>query len=81
MRFKIIVNREKKWAKNLGQKVANFIRGMGSKIVLKNEEVSIIIGGDGTIFFHKDNANGAIFAIGGKNSVVCQTKKENWKKK
>ncbi|MEW6528568.1 MAG: hypothetical protein AB1391_01620 [Candidatus Micrarchaeota archaeon] len=80
LKFWIIVNGYKDWAKQTANEVENFIIAKKHTVENKeNQDVCIIIGGDGTIFYNKDKIHGAIFAIGGPQSKVCQAKQENWK--
>lgn len=80
MKFRIIFNENKAWAAKTADDVAAFLRAEGHVVVPEGEEISIVIGGDGTIFHHRNAAKGAIFGIGSKASKVCQSNLENWKK-
>ncbi|MFA5076963.1 MAG: hypothetical protein WC488_00880 [Candidatus Micrarchaeia archaeon] len=77
--FKIIANPLKDWAVRTAQEIEKLLGP--DRIVPAEEDVSIIIGGDGTIFHNKDSIHGAIFAIGGRQSQVCQANQENWREK
>lgn len=79
MKFKIIINGHKDWAKKLEKEIAEFL-GSGNLVAAK-EDVTILIGGDGTIFYNRDRIDGAIFAIGGEQSKVCQATQKDWKEK
>ncbi len=79
MKFRIIINIYKDWAKQIATEVENFLKNKKQQIVNEKEDVSILIGGDGTIFYNKEQINGAIFAIGSLQSKVCQANQENWK--
>lgn len=78
-KFRIVFNENKEWTKKSAKEVEEFLKANGQEVVSENEDVSIIIGGDGTIFYYKDKINGAIFGIGGLESKVCQTNISNWK--
>lgn len=80
MKFKILFNTQKEWAKRVATEVDDFLKSSGHTIS-ENEDIAILIGGDGTIFFYKDNVKGSIFAIGGPQSKVCQANEQNWKEK
>ena len=79
MKFKIITNPQKEWAKKLQTEVESLLRSRKQQLVSFGEDVTLMIGGDGTIFYAKDQAQGAIFAIGGTQSKVCQASNKNWK--
>ncbi|MDD5337070.1 MAG: NAD(+)/NADH kinase [Candidatus ainarchaeum sp.] len=74
--FKVIANPLKQWAVKLGREIEDLLGA--DRLVPGNEDVCILIGGDGTIFHNKGSVHGAIFAIGGKQSQVCQANQENW---
>lgn len=80
MKFRVIANEQKEWAKALAPEVLEFMKNAGHS-PSENENISILIGGDGTIFYNKGNAKGAIFGIGGPQSQVCQASRENWRGK
>lgn len=80
MKYNIYINTTKEWAKELGKEIEKFLANKGLEKSRK-EDLSIIIGGDGTIFYYKDKINGVIFGIGGEKSKVCQAKRGDWKEK
>lgn len=79
MKFKIITNIYKDWAKQAAQDVEAFLLSKKHQPVSEKEDITIMIGGDGTIFYNKDKIHGSIFAIGGPQSKVCQANQKNWK--
>lgn len=79
MKAKIIWNKTKKWAANASSEVTGFLKEKGVKIVKKKPDFTVVIGGDGTILYHKDELEGTIFAIGSQRSFVCQCSCENWR--
>ncbi|MBD3398185.1 hypothetical protein GF412_03265 [Candidatus Micrarchaeota archaeon] len=79
MKAKIIWNKTKKWAIKASSEVKDFLKEKGVKVVKKKPDFTIVIGGDGTILYHKDELEGAIFGIGSPKSFVCQCTCENWK--
>lgn len=82
-KIKILTNPKKAWAKELSHTVRKFLISKGYKIVKKGADVSICIGGDGTILFahHKNRLEGKILGIGSKTSYLCQIRNYNWKEK
>lgn len=82
-KIKILTNPKKDWAKNLAVEVRKFLISNGYKIVKKSADVSICIGGDGTILFahHKNRLEGKVLGIGSKTSYLCQLRNYNWKEK
>ncbi|MCP4647976.1 MAG: NAD(+)/NADH kinase, partial [bacterium] len=59
--------------------VKTFLTAKGVKLVKSKPDFTIVIGGDGTILYHKEKLEGPVFAIGSKKSFVCQCLAENWK--
>lgn len=82
-KIKILTNPKKDWAKDLSVEVRKFLTSKGYKIVKKGADVSICIGGDGTILFahHKNRLEGKILGIGSETSFLCQLRNYNWKEK
>lgn len=83
MRIKIFANPKKKWANEISGQLAELLCKNGHEIVYTNAEVTICIGGDGTILFanHIGDLQGRMLGIGGDKSMICQLNKDNWKKK
>ena len=79
MKYKILFNRKKAWAKKLAKEVNLFLSEAGFRKD-KKADFTIIIGGDGTIFYHKQKIEGKLIAIGSEKSYVCQLNRLNWKK-
>ena len=81
-RIKILANYKKSWAVKLAKTLRIFLQKHGFVISRNNIDATICIGGDGTIFYanHKKAIHGAVLGIGSESSVVCQLKKNNWKK-
>jgi len=82
MRIKLIINRKKQWAVSFGKKVSSFLKKNKFIVTNKNADVTVCIGGDGTILYsyHKGWIHGPVLGIGSKSSHICQLKKENWSK-
>lgn len=79
LKFKVIFNEKKDWARKTAGAVEAFLKSKKQRAVPENEDISIIIGGDGTIFYHKEKIHGAVFGIGGPQSKVCQANSQDWK--
>lgn len=81
--IKIIVNPKKEWAIKLAKEVGLFLIQNKFKISKQKADLTICIGGDGTILYanHKDRIDGAILGIGSRTSVVCILRNDNWKEK
>ena len=79
MKIKILFNSTKDWAKRLYPEVKAYLEGKGYGIVNKDCDATVIIGGDGTILYHKKGIEGILIGIGSKRSGICQLRKENWK--
>jgi NAD+ kinase len=79
MKAKIIWNKTKKWAEKSSSEIKDFLQGKGIKIVKKKPDFTVVLGGDGTILYHKKELEGIVFAVGGPKSFVCQCTCENWK--
>lgn len=83
MKVRIIANPLKEWAKEISNKLQKMLNAAGYSIVSKNADITICVGGDGTILYagHKGWLSGKILGIGSKRSYICQLHKSNWKKK
>ncbi len=83
MKIKIFANPKKKWANKISGQLASLIYKNGHEIVYQKADVTICIGGDGTILFanHIGDLQGKILGIGGEKSMICQLNKDNWKSK
>jgi NAD kinase len=77
MKFKIISNPDKAWAKKLEADVRALVGE--ANVASTGADATVLIGGDGTVFHNKDEIQGAMFAIGGAKSKVCQCKAGDWK--
>jgi len=79
----VIFNPTKPFARKLAEKVKRFIRSRGAEVVSnpKLADALIMVSGDGTILYNKDRYDLPIFAIGSRNSVICQSSTENWEKR
>ncbi len=78
MKFRVICNLIKPWAAEVAKEVEGLLKGNGKEIVQEKEDICVIVGGDGTIFYNKGKIHGAIFAIGSERSKVCQANLRNW---
>lgn len=79
-KIKILPNRNKPWASALAKNIRSFLQKHSFKIVSRNEDLAICIGGDGTILYasHKRKLHGAVFGIGSKTSYICELRRDNW---
>ena len=80
MKAKILWNSKKQWAKKLSSEVEAILKKKKVKLVKAKADFTVVIGGDGTILYHKDKLEGVVFAIGSKKSFVCQASNSNWEK-
>ncbi|MFH1222634.1 MAG: hypothetical protein V1492_06145 [Candidatus Micrarchaeota archaeon] len=82
MKVKVIFNPLKSWAAALAAAVKRHLRQASHHIVAKGAEVTVCIGGDGTILYgnHKKKIQGKILGIGSRRSYICQLRRDNWKK-
>lgn len=79
MKAKLLHNKTKDWAVKTAKEVSSFLKSAKVQEVEKGADFTIVIGGDGTILYHKSALEGAIFGIGSSRSHVCQSREENWK--
>lgn len=81
MKVKIIINPKKAWAIKLESEVKLFLIDNGHKLVQRNADVTLCIGGDGTILYahHCGRVSGIILGIGSNTSYICQLRLDNWK--
>ncbi len=80
MKAKILWNSKKRWAVKLSKEMDLFLKKKKIKIVKKNADFTVVIGGDGTILYNKHKLEGPVLAIGSKRSFVCQAGNDNWEK-
>jgi NAD+ kinase len=79
--IKLITNPRKAWAKQTAKELNNLLQAKGFRVVQSNAELTICIGGDGTILYanHDRKIEGAVLGVGGDKSKICQLHKNNWK--
>ena len=76
---KIVTHPAKPWVAKTKAEVIRFLKQRGVKILKSGQaDLVITIGGDGTLLYNKSNARAPIFAIGSKQSHICQARKEEW---
>lgn len=82
MKIKLIPNKSKSWALELAQEIRAYLSKF-HEIVKKNAQLTICIGGDGTILYanYFGRLEGVSLGIGTKKSFICQLTNENWKEK
>ncbi len=71
MRVKIIFNGSKEWTKGVAESIEDKLAKSGYEIVDKNADVTITVGGDGTVFYNLDKLEGKILPIGTEKSGFC----------
>lgn len=86
MRFrkiKVISNPKKPWAEKIARQLTDYLIARGFQSAQNNADLTVCIGGDGTILYanHGGQIAGAVLGIGGDKSVICQLTKDNWKRK
>jgi len=79
MKAKILYNRKKDWAVKTAKEVSAFLKSAKVQEVPKGADLTIVIGGDGTILYNKNELEGAIFGIGSDLSHICQSHADTWK--
>lgn len=78
MKAKVLSNPKKEWAAKLAPKVKDFLKKNKVEVVSKGADFTVVIGGDGTIFFYKKELEGPVLGIGGNRSFICPCTEENW---
>lgn len=78
MKVKILANTRKSWAESLSRSLSSFLRSHGISVSHSSADVTLCIGGDGTIFHYSyfGKTIGSILGIGSKTSSVCQFQRE-----
>ena len=79
MKVKVIFNSTKGWAKRLCPEVRAHLVKNGHMMGKGGCGATVIIGGDGTILYHKGEIEGILVGIGSKRSGICQLDRGNWK--
>lgn len=77
MKIKIIYNETKPWARKIAERLTSLLK-KDHQLVKKKAEITIVIGGDGTILFHKDKIEGSVLAIGSEKSSICQLRQTQY---
>ncbi len=77
-KVKVIWNKRKQWASHLSKEIKSFLKSKGFSIVKGNANATIVIGGDGTIFYHKSEISGRLVGIGSESSYICQLNRDTW---
>lgn len=79
MKAKILYNKTKEWAMKTAKEVSAFLKSAKVQEISKGADLTIVIGGDGTILYNKNELEGAIFGIGSERSHICQSHADTWK--
>jgi len=68
MKVKILANTRKSWASSLSRSLSSFLRSHGISISHSSADVTLCIGGDGTIFHYSyfGKTSGSILGIEAK---------------
>lgn len=77
--FRILANRKKLWAVNLSRKVKSFLEQNGYVYSKDNPGYTIVIGGDGTLYYYLNKLFGKVLLIGSGHSYRAQLNNRNWK--
>lgn len=78
--FKIIHNPKKEWAKQLAKEVASRIISHGYLQGKGNTDYTIVIGGDGTLYYNRERLSGIVILIGSETSYRAQLTRTSWKR-
>ena len=79
MKIKVLFNKKKKWARETARKVKVFLKKHRAKVVARGADLTITIGGDGTMLYYKEQLEGTVLGIGSERSYVCHCREANWK--
>lgn len=79
MKAKILHNKTKDWAAKAAKEVSAFLKSAKVQEVPKGADFTIVIGGDGTILYNKNELEGAVFGIGSDLSHICQSHVDTWR--
>ncbi|MDD2655067.1 MAG: NAD(+)/NADH kinase [Candidatus ainarchaeum sp.] len=79
MKAKILHNKTKDWAAKTAKEVSAFLKSTKVQEVENGADLTITVGGDGTILYYKNELEGAVFGIGGEKSHMCRSMQHNWK--
>lgn len=79
MKIKIIPNPKKPWALKIAKSLIQLLT-LDHIIVTKNADLTICIGGDGTVLYanHRGRLDGIVLGIGGDKSYICQLHNSLW---
>ncbi len=82
-KIRLVPNYRKKWAVKLIPQITAFLKKHGYVIAHTHVDITICIGGDGTIFYanHQKRIQGVILGLGSHTSALCIIRKDNWKRK
>ncbi len=78
--FNVLANLKKRWAVRLRDAVKKFLQSRGFAWDSANPEYTIVIGGDGTLYYYLDELEGKVLLIGSESSYRAQLNRKNWRK-
>lgn len=83
MKIKLIPNPKKTWAEKLAKDVRAFLEKEGHRIVRKDADATVCIGGDGTVLYnnHMRRLQEPVIGIGTRKSYICQLTRSSWRKR
>ncbi|MGB9635234.1 MAG: hypothetical protein ACPL0A_02030 [Candidatus Micrarchaeia archaeon] len=79
--FKVLVNRKKKWAISTGKKVKQMLISKGYIYDESSPDYTIVVGGDGTLYYYLPYLSGKVLLIGSGSSFRAQLTRNNWKRR
>lgn len=79
MKAKVIWNSTKNWAVKAAEEVKAFLKENNVKVVKSRPDFTVVVGGDGTIIYHREKLEGPVFGIGSEKSFICQATRDEWK--
>ncbi len=71
MKIKIILNNKKEWTSGIAEVISSKLESLGHRIVQKNADITITLGGDGTLLYNLDSVEGMVLPIGTSKSGFC----------
>ena len=78
--FNVLYNEKKTWARHLANQVKDFLTFYRLAEYSDSPDVHVVVGGDGTLLYYKNQYTGIVIGIGSDRSRLCQLRRDDWQR-